>query len=65
MWWVEEAEKDLERGRQKKLREKRDRQLINRLLKDYCDQLAGASVLNAEALLNRAVQTHEHGGGFS
>ncbi len=59
MWWVEEAEQDLERERQKKLREKRARQLINRQLKDYCDQLAGASVPNAEALLDRAVQTHE------
>ncbi len=59
MWWVEEAEKDLECERQKKFREKRDRQLINRQLKDYCDQLAGASVPNAEALLNRAVETYE------
>ncbi len=65
MWWVEEAEKDLERERQKKLSEKRARQLINRQLKEYCAQLAGASVPNAEALLNRAVQTYEHGGGFS
>ncbi len=64
MWWVEEAEREAERERQRKHREKCARQTIDRQLKEYCAQLAGASVPNAEALLNRAVQTHEHGGRF-
>jgi DNA-binding protein Fis len=59
MWWVEQDEKDVERERKRKSREKRARQLVDRKLKDYCAQLVGASVSNAEALLNRAVQMHE------
>ncbi len=57
MWWVEQAEKDAERERQKKLRAKCARQIIDRQLKDYCITLAGASVSRAEALLDRAMQT--------
>ncbi len=58
MWWVEQAEKDAERERQKKVREKRAHQLIDRQLKDYWSVLVGASVPCAETLLDRAVQMH-------
>ncbi len=58
MWWVEQAEREAERERQKKLREKRARQMIDCQLKDYCTALVGESVPCAETLLDRAVQMH-------
>ncbi len=58
MWWAEQADREAEREKQKKLREKYARQLINRQLKDYWSVLVGASVPCAETLLDRAVQMH-------
>ncbi len=58
MWWVEQAEKDAERERNKRYREKRTREIIDRQLKDYCTALVGESVPCAEILLDRAVQMH-------
>ncbi len=54
MWWVEQAEKDAERKRNRRNREKRARQL-----KDYCTAIVGESVSCAETLLDRAVQMHD------
>ncbi len=54
MWWVE-AERDAERKRQKKLRQKCARRIIDRQLKDYCTAL-GESVPCAETLLDRAAE---------
>jgi hypothetical protein len=59
MWWVEEAEKDLERERQKKVREKRGRQTVDRKLTDYCTALISDSIPGAETLLDRAVRVHD------
>ncbi len=55
-WWAEQAEREAERERQKKLREKCARQLVDRQLKEYCSVLVGASVPCAETLSDRAVQ---------
>ncbi len=59
MWWADQAERDAERERNKKYREKRARQVIDRQLKDYCTRLVGESVPCAETLLDRAAQKHE------
>ncbi len=56
MWWVEQAERDAERERNKRYRAKRARQIIDRQLKDYCTTLVGESVPCAEILLDRAMQ---------
>ncbi len=56
MWWVEQAERDTERERQKKLRQKCARRIVARQLKDYCTALVGESVPCAETLLDRAAE---------
>ncbi len=56
MWWVEKAERDAERERQKKLREKCARRIVDRRLKDYCTALVGESVPCAETLLDRVAE---------
>ncbi len=56
MWWVEQAERGAERERQKKLRQKRARRIVDRQLKDYCTALVGESVPCAETLLDRATE---------
>ncbi len=59
MWWVEQAEREAERERQKKFREKCARQIMIPSSKGYCSVLFGAFVPCAETLLDRAVQTHD------
>ncbi len=59
MWWVEQAEREAERKRNRRSREKRARQIIDRQLYDYCTALVGESVSCAETLLDRAVQMHD------
>ncbi len=59
MWWVEQAEREAERERNRRYREKRARQLVDRQLKNYCTTLVGESVPCAESLLDRAVQMRD------
>ncbi len=58
MWWVEQAEKDNERERNKRYRERCARRIVDRKLKDCCTALIGESVSCVETLLDRAVQMH-------
>jgi hypothetical protein len=58
MWWVEQAETDAERERNKRYRQKCARRIVDRQLKQYCGALVGESVPCAEMLLDRAVQMH-------
>jgi hypothetical protein len=59
MWWVEQAERETEQERQKKLRAMYARRIADRRLKDYCTALVGDSVPCAETLLDRAVRMHD------
>jgi hypothetical protein len=62
MWWVERAEKDAERERNKSYREKFARRIVDRQLKDYCTALVSESIPCAETILNRAVQMRQFSG---
>jgi hypothetical protein len=59
MWWVEQAEKDGERERNKRYREMRARRIVDRKLKEYCTALVADCVPCAETLLDRAARIHD------
>jgi hypothetical protein len=59
MWWVEQAEQEAERERNKKYREKRARLIVDRQLRAYCTALVGESVPRAATILDRAVRMHD------
>jgi hypothetical protein len=62
MWWVEQAELDAERERNRRHRHKCARRIVDRQLKQYCSVLADESASCAEMILNRAVQMHDLSG---
>jgi hypothetical protein len=62
MWWVEQAEKDAEGERQKRVRAKRAHRIVDRRLKDYCTALVSESAACAETILDRAVQMRQFSG---